>query len=144
MAKVTGRQRVKEIKERLHACEKFRGEMFNKYLSHIEQGLSLDCFGLISKKLIDELIEKYPEEWCKDDIERSFEEGKRSWEVLGRKQADGTCLGNSRTWFYNMSHRYKWSDRVDITSQNNHAVSVNVVNYSTKKSPQGTVEQQGT
>ena len=61
------------------------------------------------------------------------EEGKDYWETLGKRQSEGTCLGNSRSWYYNMSNRYGWRDKHDVQAEHKGSVNVNVISYASKK-----------
>lgn len=119
-----------------HSNAAYRVEVFEGLLKHLRDGFSVDCYSPCSVRLIEESYVKYPLEFDKGAIEEAICDGKAGWEALGKAQANGTCMGNSRTWFYNMSHRYKWSDRQTIDSNVQGSVSVNVVNYTRAKPSQ--------
>jgi hypothetical protein len=116
-----------------HSTSSYRKEVFDGLLKHLRDGFSVDCYSKCSVRLIEESIKKYPLEFRQEAIDEAMADGKAGWEALGKAQANGTCMGNSRTWFYNMAHRYKWSDRQTVDSNVSGSVSVNVVNYSRPK-----------
>lgn len=133
--------------ERLRKAEADKNErvrLFKGLCSHVANGFSLDCYPEMSLACIEEWIKRFPEEFDENLLKEALRKGKVYWEGLGRAQANGTCLGNSRTWFYNMAHRYKWSDRVQVEQEHKGQVSVNVVSYASKKVLQGTQSEQGT
>lgn len=111
-----------------------RKRLFKELRDHLAKGLSLDCFSALSKETIFSYCEKYPDEFNKEELQQSVRDGRDWWENIGRSQANGSCMGNSRTWYYNMSNRYGWRDKVDIESDNKHHVNVNVVSYASTKS----------
>ena len=87
----------------------------------------------MSPNTIKRYLEAYKEEFVQEELEDAMREGKQTWEDIGHKQATGNCLGNSRTWYYNMSNRYGWSDRQHVETEHKGAVSVNVISYATQK-----------
>lgn len=113
----------------LKTDKKFRREVFKDLLRHIRAGYSAECFATVPFSMIQSLLTEYPEEWCETELEKATRDAKAGWEAIGRKQAEGTCLGNSRSWYYNMSNRYGWSERQDIKSEQSGSVQVNVVSY---------------
>lgn len=129
--------RVKEEKAKFEADPKHRAKVFQELLLHVKRGFSLDCFKKMSLTAICEALLKHPEEFDKEELEQAQREAKEGWEHIGRRQAEGTCLGNSRSWFYNMSHRYGWSDRVDVKAEVQGSLAVNIVSYAstTDKQP---------
>ena len=76
------------------------------------------------------ILKNYKEEFCEEELALALRDGKQGWESIGRRQSEGTCLGNSRSWYYNMAARYKWSDRMHIESETKGTLNVNVVQYS--------------
>ena len=82
---------------------------------------------------MEKYLEIYPEEFIWEDLEEAMRKGRQYWEHLGKRQADGTCLGNSRTWYYNMANRYGWAEKQQIETDNKHAIAVNVVSYASQK-----------
>ncbi len=108
-----------------------RRELWADLCKHLSGGFSLRCYPKLGEDSIGELSKSYPIEcpWAK--IIDAQRQGEADWEMLGKRQANGTCLGNSRTWYYNMSHRYNWTDRIDIKAEHSGAVSVNLVQYGT-------------
>ena len=108
----------------------YRKIVWKKFLDHVRGGRSLDSFAMASWKTIKGLMESFPFECDVEDFEQAQREGKEGWETIGQRQATGHCLGNSRSWYYNMANRYGWSDRVQATVENTHSGTVNVVTYS--------------
>jgi hypothetical protein len=107
----------------------YRKKLFKGLCKHLSEGYSMDCYKGMSLTAIKEAIKKYPSEFDERELIEAEGEGKNWWESIGRQQANGSCMGNSRTWYYNMAHRYKWSDRQTIDANINGQVSVNVINY---------------
>ncbi len=68
-------------------------------------------------------------------------EGRQAWEEIGHKQANGQCLGNSRTWFYNMANRYGWRDKIEVEAEHKGQVQVQVVSYASSKQAPGVSEK---
>lgn len=134
----------KEKIARLRENAEERKKMFKQLCQHVAKGYSKDCFTEMSLRHIEEFFEKYPLEFDMEEYNMAKQEGKQYWETLGRRQADGTCLGNSRTWFYNMAMRYGWTDRVEVKAEHKGAVAVNIVNYGTPCTPQANVKQDDT
>ena len=118
-----------------------RKKLFKELQDHVAQGLSVDCFPPLSIVSIKEFFKRYPNEFNEMEYENALRQGKAWWENIGRKQSSGDCLGNSRTWFYNMSNRYAWSEKAQLETKNEHSVSVNVVSYSHKKPSTTKLEQ---
>lgn len=112
-----------------------RRKVFKELQAHLARGLSIDCFPPLSKRSIYDFCKAYPDEFTLEGLEDAARQGKLWWENIGTSQANGSCMGNSRTWYYNMSNRYGWRDKVDIESDNKHSVSVNVVSYASTKTP---------
>lgn len=108
-----------------------RKKTFELLLKHVRAGFSMDCFPQLSDKSIEKCLKEYPEEFIEEDLIEAMREAKTFWEGLGRDQANGKCLGNSRSWFYNMANRYGWRDKVDVESKQSGEVKFNVVNYAT-------------
>jgi len=119
----------------------YRIELFKSLLQHVSGGYSVDSWSGLNTSVLYTLMEKYPDEMPKDELDNALIEGKDSWERLGTEQANGSCTGNSRTWYYNMSNRYGWRDKVDVKSESSGQVQVNVVNYARKsRDAEGSVE----
>ena len=119
----------REKQELFHSSADYRKEVFEGLLKHLADGYSIDCYSGFSEPTIMEAAKKYPLEFDLGAIHDAQMDGKAYWETLGKRQADGSCMGNSRTWYYNMAHRYRWSDRQQIDHNVNGQLSVNVVNY---------------
>ena len=118
--------------EKLQVLEEKKQErqrIFKELCKHVADGKSVNCFYYLTATDMKRMFEKYPEEFDQRELERAKMQGMDWWEEIGKRQANRTCLGNSRTWFYNMAHRYGWSDKVEIKAEHKGAVTVNVVNY---------------
>lgn len=121
-----------DYKTRRKALEEdpaYRAWIMQKLCSHLREGFSVNCFGVIARKTLERCIKNHPNEFDLEEIESAIEEGQLAWEKLGRAQARGECLGNSRTWFYNMCNRYNWSEKSKVEAETKQAVCVQVVNY---------------
>jgi len=125
----------REINKKVQEDKLFRNMIFKELVKHLEKGMSLDSFEWISRATLNELMKRYPDEFNDDDLEHARRLGRDSWERIGLRQALGECLGNSRTWFYNMANRYGWRDKIDVESEHKGQVQVNVVNYAKGKHP---------
>jgi hypothetical protein len=112
-----------------------REKCFRQLCEHIAKGFSLDCFTELSVTKIKEFIQLYPVEFDSESLEDAIRQGKKTWEGIGYRQALGTCLGNSRSWYYNMSNRYGWRDKVDIEAEHKGNLAVNIVSYASSKAP---------
>lgn len=132
--KLSNRERV----ERLEVDKTERRKIFKELCDHVARGYSLDCFPPLSVVSIREYLKRYKEEFIQEELDDSMRKGKSFWEDIGHRQASGHCMGNSRTWYYNMSNRYGWREKVDIEAEHKGAVSINVVSYSSKKPSQDT------
>lgn len=126
----------RERRAKLHSDPVFRKQVFKELLDHILRGRSMDCFYAMTEDLVREFTKLYPSEFDVEEIAQAQRQAKDHWEQIGHNQALGTCLGNSRSWYYNMSNRYGWTDRVDVKAKTEGTVSVNIVSYSSKKPPQ--------
>lgn len=131
---------VQESKRLFEASSEERRKIFRALCLHVRAGYSVDCFSKMSEQRVFDCLKLYKEEFILEEFEQAMREGKQGWEQIGRRQANGECLGNSRSWFYNMAQRYKWSDRVQVESDNKHAVSVNIVSYASQQASQGAVD----
>jgi hypothetical protein len=116
---------------KLEADKEMRAELFKELCTHVRGGYSVDSFGGLCYKTIKEWFSKYPDEFSNSVFELALQEGKAMWEDIGKRQALGSCLGNSRTWYYNMSNRYGWSDKQELKADVKGQLQVNVVNYAT-------------
>lgn len=124
---------AKEHSEKIALDKIYREKLFRELCAHVSKGYSIDCFPPLSENSIREYLSLYKEEFCREKLDIALRKGKGFWEDIGTRQASGHCMGNSRTWFYNMAHRYKWSDRVDVSTEHKGTVAVNIVNYASKK-----------
>jgi len=126
-----------------------RRKVFKELLDHVKAGYSLDCFGPLSLTSIRKYLKTFKEEFIEEELENAIRQGKNYWEDLGRRQSNGSCLGNSRSWYYNMANRYGWREKIDIEAEHKGQVQVNIVSYArgqsssdSKTSPSDTLEQE--
>lgn len=124
---------AKERRELIESNKTERAKCFKDLLAHVRTGYSIDCFGPISETMIRKYLKDYPEEFIEEDLLNAIRDAKGYWEGLGRRQADGTCLGNSRSWYYNMVNRYGWREKVQVEAEHSGNVNVNVVSYASQK-----------
>lgn len=134
-----------ELKAKLEADKQFRKKIFEELCEHLKRGFSLDCFPALSDNSILEYTKTYPLEFPKEDLVDAQRAGKEGWEDIGRRQALGSCLGNSRSWYYNMANRYGWKDKLDIDADHKGQVQVEIVNYGSRhtRMPADNSEDQG-
>lgn len=124
------------IKERMkHYSEspEARIKCFKLLCKHVREGKSLDCFSELGDESIREFMKLYPDEFNAVELKEAMRGGKEMWETIGHRQAVGTCLGNSRSWYYNMANRYGWRDKLDIEAEHKGNVNVNIVSYASSK-----------
>jgi len=110
-----------------------RRKLHKAFCAHLAEGYSKESFSLTTRFTLERLHKSYPQDFPQEDIELALCDGRDMWETLGKRQASGDCMGNSRTWFYNMAHRYKWSDRIDVSNEHKGTVAVNIVSYASSK-----------
>ena len=104
-------------------------KIFEKYYKHLAAGYSKDSFFDVSPQRFNQLRETFKDVFDEEEYEKALVKGRFGWENIGRRQAEGSCLGNSRTWYYCMANKYGWSDKHEVTAEHKGTVSVNVVNY---------------
>lgn len=131
----------KERVEKLEQDTTERKRVFKELCEHVSKGYSLDCFGPLGTDSIRKYLKVYPEEFVQEELDNSLRQGKEYWETIGSKQANGQCLGNSRTWFYNMSNRYGWRDKIDVEAEHKGQLAVNIVSYASSKARTDIPEQ---
>ncbi len=96
---------AKERIEKLEADKNERRKIFKELCEHVGRGMSVESFPPLSANSIRKYLKDYPEEFCQEELDNAMRQGRDWWENVGRRQANGECLGNSRTWFYNMANR---------------------------------------
>lgn len=133
--KLTASER--KIKAETNADERKR--IFKELCKHLESGYSLDCFGWLSSTTINKYLIDFPNEFVKEEFEEAQRKGKQFWENIGHRQANGSCMGNSRTWYYNMANRYGWREKIEVEAEHKGSVNINVVSYATSKRCSNTV-----
>lgn len=124
---------VKERMAKLEGDKTERRKIFRELCEHVGQGYSLDSFAPLSKTSISSYLKLYPEEFCQEELDNAMRQGRDWWEGIGRRQASGDCLGNSRTWFYNMANRYGWREKLEVEAEHKGQVSINVINYASQR-----------
>lgn len=105
--------------------------ILKKFFEHVEQGFSVESFPDAKKITIDKWLNEL--NYDEEILEKSKRKGRLVWEIIGKKQSEGTCLGNSRSWYYNMANRYGWQDKISVDADVKGALSVEIVNYSRSK-----------
>lgn len=123
----------KERVEKLEADAIERKKIFKELCEHVEKGYSLDCFVPLSVVSIRKYLQTFSEEFVQEELDAAMRKGKIYWEDIGTRQANGQCLGNSRSWYYNMANRYGWRDKLDIEAEHKGQVAVNIVSYASSK-----------
>jgi len=132
--KLTYKERVSKLES--DASERRR--VATALCKHLAEGFSVESFSELTTNSLKRYMNLYKEEFIPEEIELAAQQGRDMWESIGRKQAMGDCLGNSRTWWLNMAHRYKWSDRVNIETEHKGNIAVNIVSYASSKAPTDT------
>lgn len=117
-----------------------RRRIFNLLCQHLADGYSMESFSELSVNSIKRYINLFKEEFVEEELEEARRKGRDAWERIGRKQADGECLGNSRSWFYNMANRYGWREKIDIEAEHKGQVAINIVSYASSKQSTDTRE----
>jgi hypothetical protein len=108
--------------------------IFERLLKHIGRGLSFEGFADLSMHTIEKYLEKYPEEFNRERYQKALKKGRSWWESIGQRQTEGTCNGNSRTWYYNMSNKYGWSERQQVQADTKTSGTINIISYASKAS----------
>lgn len=131
-------------KERIQKLENDKNErkkIFKELCEHVASGFSLDCFPPLNVNSIQRYLNLFKEEFIQEELDMAMRQGKISWEEIGRRQANGQCMGNSRSWYYNMANRYGWREKIDIEAEHKGNVNVSIVNYGSRKPPIDIPEQ---
>lgn len=131
---------LSERKAKLEADKTERRKVFNELLRHIQAGYSLESFDLLSPNTVRGYFVKYPEEFVQEEYDASLRKGRGFWEDIGKRQANGQCLGNSRTWFLNMANRFGWREKIEVEAEHKGSLNVNVVSYASKKPSRDSVD----
>jgi hypothetical protein len=120
---------IRERQQLMRTSAIERRKVFRELCEHVAKGYSVECFPELQAKMLGDYQKLYPEEFVQEELDVAKQRGQRMWEGLGHAQASGNCLGNSRTWYYNMSNRYGWRDRVDVKAEHSGGVQFSVVSY---------------
>lgn len=118
-----------------------RRRVFLELCKHVGNGYSLDCFETLSIATIKRYLEIYKDEFVEEELEKAMRKGKLVWENIGHRQSNGTCMGNSRTWYYNMSNRYGWREKIDVEAEHKGNINVSIVSYANAKALEDTREK---
>lgn len=124
---------VTERNNRLAHDQTERRRVFKSFCAHLARGYSFDSFPELSDTSIRSYIKSHPEDFIEEELNAAKRQGKAHWEEIGYRQASGSCLGNSRSWYYNMANRYGWREKIDIEAEHKGQVSVNVISYASTK-----------
>lgn len=130
----------KEKIEKLESDASERRRVASALCAHLAEGYSVESFSELTTNSLKRYMNLYKEEFVPEEIELAAKKGQDMWEGIGKKQATGDCLGNSRSWWLNMAQRYKWSDRVNVETEHKGAIAVNIVSYASSKQPTATPE----
>ena len=131
----------KDRKARLAGDPTERRRIFKDICVHLSTGYSLDCFPDLAIECIQGYIKSYPDEFVQEELEEALRRGKVYWEGIGNRQARGDCLGNSRSWQYNMINRYRWSDRLEVDAKMSGSMDVSIVSYASTKASRDTEDR---
>lgn len=107
-----------------------RKKLFEELLKHVRAGFCEKNYKYMAPQAIERAFLEFPEEFNREEYEEALRDGYAGWEQIGRRQAEGRCLGNSRAWSFAMSHKFGWSDRVKVEAQTESNVNVSIVSYS--------------
>ena len=105
--------------------EKEREKLTDSLLAHLKAGYSMQSWGETTRKNLQKILDSVDQEL----IDQALTQGRYTWEAIGKRQAEGTCLGNSRSWILNMINRYGWAERLQIEADVKGALRVEVVSY---------------
>lgn len=95
------------------------------YCSHRKEGYSKESFHHKGSgiKVFDDYKVKFPLEFPTDMIQEAEIENLRFWEEAGIQGMRGKIKGyNSDSWKFNMSNRFKWKMREDVTTDGKEVV----------------------
>lgn len=135
---------VKERKEALTQSPIERRKVFKELLDHVGKGYSIKSFSELSEESINNYLKAFPEEFDREELDRALRKGMELWENIGYRQANGSCIGNSRTWYYNMANRYGWREKLEVEAEHKGSIAVQVVSYATQKALGNTVSDDRT
>lgn len=124
------------LKERMEKIERDKNErrrLFKALCDHVSNGLSIESFSEVTTNTLKSYFKLYPEEFSGEEFDTALQKGREYWEDIGRRQANGNCLGNSRTWYYNMANRFGWREKLEVEAEHKGQIAINVVNYASQK-----------
>lgn len=136
--KLTHNERI----AKLEADKIERRKIFKELCDHVSKGYSVESFGPLSVVSIRKYLNLFKEEFVQEELDNALRQGRDWWEGIGRRQAAGDCLGNSRTWFYNMANRYGWREKIEVEAEHKGQVNVNVISYATRKASDNSESEQ--
>jgi len=95
-----------------YKTSKSRNILHKKYCRHLSRGLSKESFVDCNYKTIESYMNKYPNDFPADDIDKAERAGRLVWEKMGLSGTKGEIKNfNTRCWTFNMKNRYGWKDR---------------------------------
>jgi hypothetical protein len=89
-----------------------REKLCNDYITHIESGLSDECFPECGLQTLKKYVADYPDDFDTDLIERSKRKRRLFRERMGRDGALGEIQGyNAKSWSFNIQNRFGWREK---------------------------------
>lgn len=131
---------LKEKLTKLEDDKKERQRICKAFCQHLEEGLSRACFAEVHIQTLERYMKAYPEDFPQEEIDLAASKGQQTWERIGKKQSTGECMGNSRSWYYNMANRYGWREKIELEAEHKGQVNVNIVSYASRKDSSDTPE----
>ena len=133
---------IKEKRIQMLTDPQLRKKIFKELCDHVAEGYSVDCFSGISKDTLKLYLKDFPQEFDQEQLNEAILDGQHWWETIGKRQSSGDCLGNSRTWQYNMINRYGWRDKIEVEAEHKGTVNVNVISYAQSKQCKDSCEKE--
>lgn len=94
---------------------KERRAVCRELVAHLEQGFTLDAFPLLSRPALRDYIEKYPEDFPPEELQRALRVARKKDEAVGLAASSGQYLTgfdpsrfNVAAWIFRMKNRYGW------------------------------------
>lgn len=93
-----------------------RQKLCRDYITHVESGLSDECFPECDPQTLKKYIDLFPVDFDTDKIEVSRRKRQLFWESMGRDGANGGIKGfNAKAWTFNMQNRFGWKEKREDT-----------------------------
>lgn len=94
-----------------------RKALCEAYIIHKTKGYSDASFIECDMKTFKNYREKYPVDFPSEQLEAAERIGQNFWETIGIDGTQGKIKNyNSDSWKFNMSNRFKWKIREDVTT----------------------------